>query len=52
MEAEEREGRRRVEMSKNLIEVLFQTEKDKELERLKKEKAKLKISFNHALRNS
>ena len=31
-------------MSKNLIDILFQTEKDKEREKLKKEKEKLKGS--------
>jgi hypothetical protein len=37
-------------MSKNLIDILFQTEKDKEREKLKKEKDKLKgLKKEHSL---
>lgn len=42
VEMETRQRKQRLQMSKNLIDILFQTEKDKERERLKREKDKLR----------
>lgn len=42
VEVQTRHRKKKLQMSKDLIDILFQTEKDKEKERLKREKEKLR----------